>query len=147
VTSSTSSCETEQPTVHRGSRGHRPAVRHHVIEYEEGSGGPSKETRSLRQEIFDIHDLAADYYRQAFLAPTPHGDFIRDYWVKNRKFTPELADEFKIGFAPPEDSGLAAALLKRKFTEDALRQCGLFFMRDGAIPASARCARAFAAGS
>ena len=105
-----------------------------TLEYEEGSGGPSKETRSLRQEIFDIHDLAADYYRQAFLAPTPHGDFIRDYWVKNRKFTPELADEFKIGFAPPEDSGLAAALLKRKFTEDALRQCGLFFMRDGALP-------------
>lgn len=105
-----------------------------TLEYEEGSGGPSRETRSLRQEIFDIHDLAADHYRQAFLATTPHGDFIRDYWVKNRKFTPELAEEFKIGFAPPEDSGLAAALLKRKFTEDALRQCGLFFMRDGALP-------------
>jgi DNA primase len=105
-----------------------------TLEYEEGSGGPSKETRSLRQEIFDIHDLAADHYRQAFLATTPHGEFIRDYWVKNRKFTPELAEEFKIGFAPPEDSGLAAALLKRKFTEDALRQCGLFFMRDGALP-------------
>ena len=105
-----------------------------TLEYEEGSGGPSKETRSLRQEIFDIHDLAADYYRQAFLAATPHGEFIREYWVKNRKFTPELADEFKIGFAPPEDSGLATALLKRKFSEDALRQCGLFFMRDGAVP-------------
>ena len=104
-----------------------------TLEYEEGSGGPSRETRSLRQEIFDIHDLAADYYRQAFLAKTPHGDFIRDYWGKNRRFTPELADEFKIGFAPPEDSGLAAALLKRKFTEDALRQCGLFFTRDGAV--------------
>ena len=104
-----------------------------TLEYEEGSGGPSKETRSLRQEIFEIHDLAADYYRQAFLAATPHGEFIRDYWVKNRKFTPELADDFKIGFAPPEDSGLAAVLLKRKFSEDALRQCGLFFTRDGAV--------------
>ncbi|SDS39781.1 DNA primase [Opitutus sp. GAS368] len=104
-----------------------------TLEYEEGSGGPSKETRSLRQEIFEIHDLAADYYRQAFLAATPHGEFIRDYWVKNRKFTPELAEDFKIGFAPPEDSGLAAALLKRKFSEDALRQCGLFFTRDGAV--------------
>ncbi len=103
-----------------------------TLEYEEGSGGPSKETRSLRQEIFDIHDLAADYYRQAFLATTPHGEFIRDYWVQNRKFTPELAEEFKIGYAPPEDSGLAAALLKRKFSEDALRQCGLFFIREGA---------------
>ncbi|AOS45208.1 DNA primase [Lacunisphaera limnophila] len=105
-----------------------------TLEYEEGSGGPSKETRSLRQEIFDIHDLAADFYRHAFLAPTPHGDFIRDYWVQNRKFAPELAEEFKIGFAPVDDTGLAAVMLKRKFSEDALRQCGLFFIRDGAIP-------------
>ena len=104
-----------------------------TLEYEEGSGGPTKESRSLRQEIFDIHDLAADYYRQCFLAKTPHGDFIRDYWTQNRRFTPELGDDFKIGFAPPEDSGLAATLLKREFTEDALRQCGLFFTRDGSV--------------
>ncbi|HEX2861179.1 MAG TPA: DNA primase, partial [Lacunisphaera sp.] len=104
------------------------------LEYEEGSGGPSKETRSLRQEIFEIHDLAADFYRQAFLASTPHGSVIREYWTKNRKFAPEVAEEFKIGFAPPEDSGLAAAMLKRKFSEDALRQCGLFFLRDGVVP-------------
>ncbi len=103
------------------------------LEYEEGSGGPSREERSLRQEIFDIHDLAADFYRQAFLAPTAHGAFIRDYWVKNRRFTPELAEEFKIGFAPPEDSALAALLMKKKFSEAALRQCGLFFIRDGAM--------------
>jgi DNA primase len=105
-----------------------------TLEYEEGSGGPSKETRSLRQEIFDIHDLATEHYRQAFLASTPHGTFIRDYWEKNRKFTAELGDEFKIGFAPPEDSGLGAAMLKRKFSEDALRQCGLFFIREGVVP-------------
>ena len=104
-----------------------------TLEYEAGSGGPSPETRSLRQEIFDIHDLAADYYRQAFLAATSHGEFIRTYWVKNRRFTLELAEEFKIGFAPPEDSGLAAALWKRQFTEEALRQCGLFFTREGAL--------------
>ncbi len=104
-----------------------------TLEYEEGSGGPTRETRSLRQEIFDIHDLAADYYRQCFLAQTPHGEFIRNYWTKNRRFTAELGEDFKIGFAPPEDSGLAATLLKKEFTEDALRQCGLFFTRDGAV--------------
>ncbi len=103
------------------------------LEYEEGSGGPSREERSLRQEIFDIHDAAADHYRQAFLASTPHGQFIRDYWTKNRKFAPEIAEEFKIGFAPPEDAGLGAALMKKKFSEDALRQCGLFFVREGAM--------------
>lgn len=104
-----------------------------TLEYEEGSGGPTKEERSLRQEIFDIHDVAAEHYRQAFLATNPHGEFIRDYWERNRRFTAELADEFKIGFAPVDDPGLGAALMKKRFSEDALRQCGLFFIRDGAM--------------
>lgn len=99
------------------------------LEYEAGSGGPTREERSLRQEIFDLHDVAADFYRQAFLANNAHGAWIRDYWTKNRKFTPELADEFKIGFAPVEDAALAALLMKRGFSSEALKQCGLFFLR------------------
>ena len=31
------------------------------IEYEEGSGGPSREERSLRQEIYDLHEQAAEH--------------------------------------------------------------------------------------
>ena len=104
-----------------------------VIEYEAGSGGPSREERSLRQEIFEIHELAADHFHQAFKAAMPAGDFMRTYWVDQRRFTLELADEFKIGVAAPADDGLAALLLKRKFSEDAIRQCGLFFVRDGAM--------------
>lgn len=107
------------------------------LEYEAGSGGPTREERSLRQEIFDLHDVAADFYRQAFLANNPHGAWIRDYWTKNRKFTPELADEFKIGFAPVEDRALAESLIKRRFSDESLRQCGLFFVRDGVPVTSA----------
>ncbi len=103
------------------------------IEYEAGSGGPSREERSLRQEIFDIHELATEHYHQAFKAATPAGDFMRKYWVESRKFALELADEFKIGVAAPADDGLAALLLRRKFSEEAIRQCGLFFVRDGAM--------------
>ena len=104
-----------------------------TLEYEEGSGGPTREDRSLKQEIFAIHDQAAEFYRQAYLAKTAHGEFIRDYWTANRKFTAELGDEFKIGFAPPEDTGLAAVMMKKQFSEESLRQCGLFFLRDGAV--------------
>jgi DNA primase len=106
------------------------------LEYEAGSG-PTREERSLRQELFDLHEAAADHYRQAFLAGGAHGEFIRTYWTKQRRFTPELAEEFKIGFAPVDDRGLAEALLRRRFSEDALRQCGLFFLRDGAPVAAA----------
>ena len=71
-----------------------------VIEYEEGSG-PTQEERSLRQEIFDLHDQAADYFAETFKASNPTGDYMRDYWVARRKFPLELAEEFKIGAAAP----------------------------------------------
>ncbi|MFA6959530.1 MAG: DNA primase [Opitutaceae bacterium] len=103
------------------------------IEYEEGSGGPSREERSLRQEIFDIHETAAEHFHQTFKASSPTGDWMRSYWTDKRRFTHELADEFKIGAAEPADASLAAALLKKKHSEEALRQCGLFFIREGSV--------------
>jgi DNA primase len=101
------------------------------IEYEQGSG-PSREERSLRQENFDIHELAAEHYHQTYRGDNPTGEYMRRYWIEERQFTPELAEEFKVGAAAPTDDGLGALLLKRKFSEAALRQCGLFFIRDHA---------------
>ena len=103
-----------------------------VIEYEEGSGGPTHEERSLRQEIFDLHDVAADHFHQAFRAPDATGTFFRTYWTEKRRFAPELADEFKIGGVDAQGSALGTALLRRKFSEEALRRCGLFFIYDDA---------------
>ena len=102
------------------------------IEYEEGSG-PSREERSLRQELFDLHDQAAGHFHDVFRAAGPAGDFMRAYWAKERRFTAELAEEFKIGASGPDGSGLAAAILKKGYSEEALRQCGLFFIRDDAM--------------
>ncbi len=99
-----------------------------VIEYEEGSGGPSREERSLRQEIFDLHDAAAEHFYQAFKAKDATGDFFRTLWTEKRRFPMELADEFKIGAADETGSCLAAALLRKKYSEEALRRCGLFFI-------------------
>ena len=103
------------------------------LEYEEGSGGPSREERSLRQEIFDIHEVAAEHHHQLFKSHSSVGDWMRAYWTDKRRFSLELADEFKIGAAEQSDTALAAALLKKKYSEDALRQCGLFFVREGAL--------------
>jgi DNA primase len=103
------------------------------IEYEEG-GGPTREERSLRQELFDLHALAAEHFHNVFKASGATGDFMREYWRARRRFPLELADEFKIGAAEPADNSLGALLLKKKFSEGALRQCGLFFVREGALP-------------
>jgi DNA primase len=104
-----------------------------AIEYEEGTGGPTREERSLRQEIFDLHEQAAEHFHQAFLAKDANGDYFRDYWTQRRRFPAELASEFKIGAADENGSGLGAALLRRKYSEEALRRCGLFFIRDDAL--------------
>ncbi len=103
-----------------------------VIEYEEGTG-PSREERSLRQELFDLHEFVAEFYFQQFKGRTSAGDYIRAYWAEKRRFLPELADEFKIGLAEGDDSGIGAAVLKRGFSEDAIRQCGIFFVRESAV--------------
>ncbi len=103
-----------------------------VIEYEEGSGGPNSADRTLRQEVFDLHDAAAEHFYQAFKAKDPTGGFFQKYWTEQRRFTSELADEFKIGAADAQGSGLGAAMLRRKFSEEALRRCGLFFIYDDA---------------
>ena len=96
------------------------------LEYEAGTG-PSREERSLRQELFDLHELAAEHFHQVFKGREAAGEFMRAYWTGQRRFPLELAEEFKIGAADEHGSELAAVLMKRKFSEDALRQCGLFF--------------------
>ncbi|NBQ59051.1 MAG: DNA primase, partial [Opitutaceae bacterium] len=103
------------------------------IEYEAGSGGPSREERSLRQELYDLHEHAAEHFHQAFKAQDATGEFMRKLWHEQRKFPLDLADEFKIGAADATGSGLGAALLRKKFSEAALRQCGLFFIYDDAL--------------
>src|SRR5688572_1925002 len=100
------------------------------LEYEEGSGGPSTAERSLRQEIFDLHDAAAEHFHQAFKANDAAGDFMRSWWTEKRRFSMEVADEFKIGGVDAAGNGLGAVLLRKKYSEEALRRCGLFFIYD-----------------
>lgn len=104
------------------------------IEYEEGSGGPSREERSLRQELFDLHDFAAEHFHQVFRTKGLAGDYMREYWTNKRRFSMELADEFRIGATDATGSGLVAAVLKKGFSEEALRQSSLFYVRDGSLP-------------
>jgi DNA primase len=96
------------------------------LEYEVGTG-PTREERSLRQELFELHELAADHFHQAFKSKSAVGDFMRAYWIDQRRFPLDLAEEFRIGAADGNGGELAAVLLKKKFSEEALRQSGLFF--------------------
>ncbi len=100
------------------------------LEYE-GGAAPRTESRSLRKEILEIHDLAAEYFHQAFKADNEDAHQMRQYWTVERKFTLELADDFKIGYSPRKQTGLLENLLKKNYSRDAFDKCGLFYLNSG----------------
>jgi DNA primase len=95
------------------------------LEYD---AGYKPEERSLRQELFDIHEYATDFYHQCLLARGSLGTFARHYWTDDRGFPIELAREFKIGIAPATVTALAEAMADR-FSGKAMRESGLFYGR------------------
>ncbi len=107
------------------------------LEYE-GGAVPNRESRSLRKEILEIHDLAADYFHQSFKEENSEAQSIREYWTKARNFPMELAGEFKIGYSPTNQQSFLESLLKKGFTQDSLEKCGLFFLNSGKVN-PARC--------
>ncbi len=99
------------------------------IALEYGEGGPSKETISLRKQIFEIHEIAASWFHQQFVQSS-EADAVRIYWQKQRGFTLEIATEFQIGYAPASSNALALYLKTRSISTDAMQQSGLFFARE-----------------
>ncbi len=114
------------------------AIRHNFkLEYE-GGAAPRAESRSLRKEVLEIHELAADYYHRTFKSDHEEARQIRQYWTEERRFTTELADDFKIGYSPIKQKDFLDNLLKKGYSRDALDKCGLFFLNPGKVN-PARC--------
>ncbi len=99
------------------------------LDYEEG--GPTRQDRSLRRELLDIQEIAAEAYHREFLADNPQAESVRRYWQTNRRFSMEVAEDFRIGFAPATGLGLSKLLLQKGFSHDSIRQSGLFYVREG----------------
>ncbi len=95
--------------------------------YEEG-GAPA-ESRSLRQELFHIHEIATDFFHEALFASHGAAKETRRYWEEKRAFPVSVAQEFKIGLSPLDGRPLADLCLKNGASLEALKQCGLFYQR------------------
>jgi len=83
--------------------------------------GEAKEAR-LRGQLLDAHERAVAFFQECLRRP--EGARTREY-LAGRGLTDELIARFRIGYAP--DSGfLLRDRLKNEFSEDALRESGLF---------------------
>lgn len=95
------------------------------IEYE--SGGNARAERSLRGELFEIHEFAAAYFKAKFDEDSPPAARVREYWTRGRGFDAETAREFRIGFLPHGGSReFAAALSAKGFSPRTLAAAGIF---------------------
>lgn len=102
-----------------------------TLEYKEGTEGDVAPNFSLKKEIFDIHEIATEFFHKCFLGETEEGTYIRNYWENKRKFSLEVAKMHKVGYAPTKGSFLMEYLLKqKKFSVEALQQCGLFYAKE-----------------
>ncbi len=103
------------------------AARYNIpIEYEKGAR-PAGFKPSIRKEIFDIHDFATEHYHRNLFADTPEGKKIRNYWKEDRQFSLEVAREYKIGLALPDESSLFRDLQRKHFSHQAIEKSGLFY--------------------
>ncbi len=99
------------------------------LEYETGSGG--KKERSIRMQIFEMHEDAAKWYSDQFFSDTPEAEWVREYWTRERGFTLGQARELRIGYAPVNDETLKKLFLSKKYSPEAMVDSGIFSVRNG----------------
>ena len=92
--------------------------------------GEAKDAR-LRGQLLDVHERAAAFFQECLRRP--EGAHAREY-LAGRGLNDEMIAKFRIGYAP--DSGfLLRDRLKNEFSEEVLRESGLFSWKEG-LPAS-----------
>src|SRR5690348_54623 len=93
--------------------------------------GEAKEAR-LRGQILDVHERAVAFFQECMRRP--EGARAREY-LSGRGLDEEMIAKFRIGYSP--DSGfLLRDRLKNEFSEEALRESGLFSWKEAASPES-----------
>jgi DNA primase len=89
------------------------------------TAGEAKEAR-LRGQLLQAHERAVVFFQECLRRP--EGARARDY-LKGRGLDEEMIAKFRIGYAP--DSGfLLRDRLKDEFSEDVLRESGLFSWKE-----------------
>ncbi|MGH7195864.1 MAG: DNA primase [Candidatus Saccharimonadales bacterium] len=81
------------------------------------SGGNAKRKEGLHEAL----EAAAHFYQVQF----SKNQMALEYIFKKRKFTKEIALEFRIGYAPSSGSALINYLKTKNFTEDEIQGAGL----------------------
>lgn len=91
-----------------------------------------KKKRDLTETLYDLYDKIAGSFH-FLLVSSPIGQKGRDY-LKERKVDEAMWEKFNLGYAPTDASWLYNFLRKRHYSDDLLRQSGLFSQNNTSYP-------------
>lgn len=77
----------------------------------------------IKKRLYKINHLAAEFYH-FILTQRQEGHPALEYLTK-RGITPEIIEEFKLGFSPSGKNAVVKYLVKKGFSKDDIRQTGL----------------------
>ncbi len=92
---------------------------------EEGSSSTPR-VKSINSELYALHETVADWFSNNLRIEGEESRVALDYWTKERRFSMETAQEFKIGYAPVDRFALAKFLRKKNVPPEILEKSGLF---------------------
>jgi len=90
----------------------------------EGVTGPIQPRDDTKDKLKELYDRVAGSFHW-FLTESPHGKKALDYLAK-RKVTPEIIEEFRLGYSPADRRWLHGFLSKKGYSAEFLGKSGLF---------------------
>lgn len=84
-----------------------------------------------RKDIFEINEISNEYFVRNFNSSAGNAVSVREYWQNERNFSLDFASMYSIGLAPDNEAELLKILVEKNFSVDALKNCGLFYFKDG----------------
>jgi DNA primase len=107
---------------------------HFSLRYEE-NGRAVLAGENHTKALLEIHRAAEGFFRECWRSSGTLAERVREYWEKDRGFSPELAERYGIGFAPPEDNGELFHRLRKAFAPETMAHSGLFYTsHSGYVP-------------
>ena len=87
--------------------------------------GSNTNHNMLKERLYELNDLAAKFYQVQF----SRNKIALDYVLKQRKFSKEIALNFRLGYAPNNGTALVDFLKKHDYTAEEIQKAGLAIKR------------------
>ena len=101
------------------------------LRFQKGSSSFKGTGQSLTKGLYEIQEVTCSWFQEQFKKTEAENKTAQSYWLKERGFTLNDANEFGVGFAPSDRFALGKYLLQKGFSETLLAKSGLFYERKG----------------